>query len=358
MKDAKSLEGTVMHYFSLLPLQHNTLFLFGTLLLLGLVGGQLAKKTRILPVISGYMAIGFLMGPQAFNLITQQALNSTQIFVDISLGLILFDLGRHLDFSWLKHDLSLLYMSLAEALLSLLLVYFALHSVFRLDAIPSLLAGIIAIATSPAVVMMVANDLSAKGPVTKRALMLTSLNNFIALILFTIFLPLSKSTINSIPTFIFYSAYRLFGSLILGLIMLSITMLIGWLIGKHKENQFIMFVGAAILTIGSAYVLNLSIMLSLFILGAAARNLDHRHLLMEFDFGWLARIFFILLFATIGMRLHFSGIKPIIWAVLAFLAARMLGKLIGVLIFAKRSRITYKQALAIGMSLFPMAGVA
>src|SRR5438477_489737 len=74
----------------------NSFTLFGLLLLAGLIGGWIAARTRVLPSITGYIAIGFILGPGVLGLLNEEALRDTRIFADISLGLVVFELGRWL----------------------------------------------------------------------------------------------------------------------------------------------------------------------------------------------------------------------------------------------------------------------
>ena len=106
-----------MDLFPHFPLRLNSTAIFGLTLILGLIGGELAKRTRIFPVISGYIIIGFLVGPGGFNIANTSVLATTRIFVDISLSLILFELGRYLDFRWLYRDRGLLPMALLKLVL-------------------------------------------------------------------------------------------------------------------------------------------------------------------------------------------------------------------------------------------------
>jgi len=345
-----------MYFLPHFPLHHNPIALFGLTLLLGLIGGELARRSRVLPSISGYIAVGFLVGPGAFDMVTPSLLTNARIFVDVSLGLILFDLGRHLDFVWMRHDRGLFLTSLAESGLTFIFI-FAVLWIFQLPLLPAALAATIAVATAPAVVMMVAHDLSSEGPVTRRTLILTSLNNFFAITLFTLLLPATRADASHLEM-ILHAAYRLLGSVLVGMLIFLMTKMIASLIGKRKENQFVLFVGAVVFAIGLASILNLSSMLMLFTLGVAARNFDKKRTLTEVDFGWLARLFFILLFVITGIHLQLKGLWFATWAVFAFLFARTFAKIAGVWLFASTSRLTRQQAWAIGFALMPMAGLA
>lgn len=344
-----------MQFFPHLPLHVNVVSLFGLTLLLGLVSGELARRCYFLPSISGYIIIGFLVGPHAFNIMTPSLLSGARIFVDISLGLILFDLGKHLDFRWLRHDRGILNMAITESFLTFLFV-FILFWIFHFPWLHAALAATIAVATSPAVVMMVADDLQSKGPVTRRTFILTSLNNLIALLLFTILLPITQS--NEPIHIVEMVGYRLLGSIFLGISIFILTLLIANLIGKRKENQFVLLVGCIMFAIGLSNILNLSTMLTLFTLGVAARNLNYKNLLMEIDFGWLGKLFFILLFVITGVHLQITGLWEATLIVFAFLLLRTLAKSLGIWLFARSSQLTAEQAWALCFSLTPMAGLA
>ena len=344
-----------MHFFPHFPLNINVVSLFGLTLLLGLISGELAKRTYFLPRISGYITVGFLVGPSVFNIVTPALLSGAKIFVDISLGLILFDLGRHLDFKWLRHDKGILLMSFAESTLTFLFV-FATLLYFKLSWFNASLAATIAVATSPAVIMLVADDLSAKGPVTRRTFILTSLNNLFALILFTLLLPLSQNT--SAKLLFENTAYRLLGSIMLGMFIFLLTLGIAYFIGKRKDSQFILFVGSVMFAIGISGIFHLSSMLSLFAFGVCARNCNYKNLLIEVSFEWLAELFFILLFIITGVHLQLGGLLQAIWIVLAFIIVRAISKACGIWLFSGFSRLTTQQTWAICLALTPMAGLA
>lgn len=338
--------------------QFNQITLLGLILLLGVVGGEIFRFTKILPTISGYLAVGYLIGPRGFDVINNTLLSDTQVFIDVTLGLILFSLGRHLDFIWLRKDRSLLLMSIAESSLTFFATFIILIK-FKVTMFFAAITSAIAVTTSPMVVMMVAHDLVAKGPVTRRALMLTSLNNLFGLMVFNIFLPFTSNlTVLTKTQTLLHATYLIFGSVFLSVIMFILMMGAALLIGKSKANQFILFIAIIALAIGLAYATKLSTMLTLFFLGVSARNFDFKSVLMEVDFGWLARLFYILLFVVAGVHLRLSGLWQSTIIVCVILFIRIVAKSCGIFILSSASKITKKQALALSFALMPMAGVA
>lgn len=346
-----------MDLFPHFPLHLNSIVSLGFAILLGLISGEIARHTRVIPRISGYILAGVLVGPAGFNIVTQPLLIYARFFVDVSLGLILFELGRQLDFIWLKHDRGLLPMSIMESGLTFLFLFIVLYG-FHLPWLSAALVATIAIATSPAVVMLVAHDLAAEGPVKRRTYILTSLNNLYALIMFIVLVSIAHLKPTSHLIIIEQASYQLFGSFLLGILMFIGTSIIGLLTGKRKESQLVLFIGVVLVTIGISLSLHLSSMLALFTLGVAARNLDQKHILVEVDLGWLLRLFFIILFVVTGIYLQFRGIWTVTWMVIGLILFRFIAKLAGVLMFSKVSHLTIKQAVAVALTLSPLAGVA
>ncbi len=344
-----------MHLLPHFPILLGPVAIFGITLLLGLIGGEIARRIPYIPVVLGYIAIGFLIGPGGLNIIKSQVIETGHVFVKVSLSLVLFELGRNLDFRWLSHDKGLFLMALAESSFAFLFLFLFSYLGLHLNLLQSAFIGTIAIATSPAVVMLVASDTSSSGPVTRRILCLTSLNNLFALIIFSLLLPFTESHKLPIATLLIQSIYRVAGSFILGLIMYFITECIAALVKKNRENHFVLFIGLVTLTANLAYIFNLSTMLALLSLGMIARNIDRKHRLMEVDFSWLSRLFFILLFVVVGVHLQFEGFLKATGIVLIFILVRGSAKTLGICLFTNKSNLTRQQTFAISLALLPMA---
>src|SRR3990172_3245951 len=117
---------TQLNFLPHFPLDARPLALFGLLLLAGVIGGELVRRVLRLPRIVGYVLIGLALGGSGLDLLDQQLVGESWIFVEIALGLVLFELGRRLDFAWLRSDRWLLATGLTESALSFGFIYFAL----------------------------------------------------------------------------------------------------------------------------------------------------------------------------------------------------------------------------------------
>src|SRR5690348_16051492 len=208
------------------PPAANGFLVFGLLLLAGLAGGRLAATTRVLPAITGYIATGFLLGPGVLGWLTAAVLTDLRVVSEFSLGVILFDLGRRLDLEWARHDRWLLPMGVAESALSFAAMFALLHFVAGIDMLEAAVAATVGVATAPAVVLLVTNELKAEGPVTRRMLWHVALNNIIATIGITLLLPfvearMSGATLNPLGRALWLIA----GSFLLGFVAFQVMLL-------------------------------------------------------------------------------------------------------------------------------------
>ena len=340
------------------PPAANSFALFGLLLLAGLLGGRIAATTRVLPAITGYILTGFLLGPGVLGWLTEDALDDARIFADISLGLVVFELGRRLDLEWARHDRWLFPTGIAESLLSFVAM-FALLRYFAVPALEAAVAATIGIATAPAVVLLVAAELKAEGPATRRALWHVALNNIVAILGVALLLPFVEARVsNAAWNPIARALWLLAGSFLLGYAAFRVARLLARFVGKSDASQFILIVAMIVLTVGLAQVGKLSVLLALLVMGVCARNLDPDRRLIDIRFGHAERLFFVVLFVLSGATLRPSQFGTVAWLGLAFVLVRLLGKGIALFAFARPARVSMSQAATLTLALTPMAGLA
>jgi Kef-type K+ transport system membrane component KefB len=230
---------------------------------------------------------------------------------------------------------------------------------FDIAPLEAAVAATVGVATAPAVVLLVAAELKAEGPVTRRALWHVALNNIIAMLGVTLLLPFIEAGDGGSPWSPTGRALWLVaGSFLLGYLAFWIARLLARLIGKSDAPQFILVVGMIVLTVGLAQMGHLSVLLVLLVFGTAARNFDPNHWLIDIRFGHAARLFFVVLFVLTGATLRPEQFGPIAWVGLALVLVRLLGKAFALYLFAWPARISVQQAATLSLALTPMAGLA
>lgn len=341
-----------------LPLALSQPILFGALLAAGLLAGEAVRRYLALPRIVGYVLAGVALGPQVSGLLGPQTLLAARVLVDLSIGLIVFELGARLDFGWLKRNRWLPVTAIAESLFSFFAIYATLLA-FGFRPLLAAVAAAIGTATSPAVVMLVAHDLRAEGQVTERMLLFTAVNCVVAYVSLTLLLPfLHFEHLVDWRSALLHPLYLLAGSAAVGMAACALMLgLAAWL-GKREDRQFVLLVAMIVLTVGVTRVLNLSVMVALVTLGMLARNLDFRHALMPLRFGYGGQLFFVILFVLTGASLEFAGLWKAAAAVAAFIVVRFLAKGLALLLFGRASGLQSRSAGLLAIALLPMSGLA
>jgi Kef-type K+ transport system membrane component KefB len=340
-----------------LPLEMSYPLLFGVLLVAGMLGGEVARSMRM-PRVIGYVVIGFIIAPLTFAMNLDPLIEHARIFVDLALGLVLFDLGRRMDLNWMKRDWTLAASGLAESLLTFCGVFATLLA-FEFPAVPAGVAAAIAIATSPAVVLLIVQDTRAEGQVTERALNLVALNSLLASILTTILMASMHLEVRmDVDSALLHPSYLFLGSLALGAAMAAFARMVARSVEKTKDLHFTLIVGLVFSAVGIAVTLKLSVILCLLAFGLFARNDARNYELLNVNLAPASRLLYIVLFVITGASMPLpalgaGGVVGLVWV-----AARAAGKFLGVLVFAPIGGLRMRQAVGLGCALMPMSSLA
>ncbi len=336
----------------------NTLLLFGLLVIAGLIGAGLAARSGKVPGITGILLVGLLLGPSGVGLLTPAMLDSARAFVDVSLGLILFQLGLLLDVRDLRSNRAVMSVALFESLLTFVAIFIALQ-LFQVSVLHSALAAAVGVSSSPAVLLMVCREINAKGPVTDLALKLVAINNVMAFLLFTSILPFLHFTQGQASPFtIIKPLVQLLGSALLAYAMAWLLIWLAHRLVKPGQDSFTLVVGFVLLTLGLTRLLDLSPLLTLLALGLFVRNLETHEGLKQVQFGRGGELFFLILFVVAGANLHLGDLVTSGLAAVVFVAARYGGKQLALTLGARALGLRQGQAFAAGLTLVPMAGLA
>lgn len=337
------------------PLQWNALLLFGSLLLLGLIGGHLVSRNPWIPRITGYLLVGIVVGESGLQWLTGDILKLAHIFADIALALVVYQLGRYVDIGWLRYEKWLLATVVSGAALCFAFVWMALE--FLGVARPlAMLAGVFAIGTAPGVIMVVVRDLDAEGQITRRLAAMTALNNLIALVSAYIMLPVVATDVDiPLQTLLSSTVYSVFGSALLAYLTYRLMMPLARLLGRERSRQFVLVIAIITLTIGAAHALRLPVLLTMLIFAILSKNLDLQYDLMELEFGVANELFIVMLFATIGASIGIADIATIGLSVLVLAGARFAAMACSIFAFARAARLKWRQAGMLTLGTLPMA---
>lgn len=337
----------------------NALVVFGLLLAFGVLGGLLAARARWLPSITGFMVLGLLVGPSGLGMLSAQALGDARVLVDIALGLILFKLGVTLHPVKAFRDKRLLVTSMAEGLATFALIL-ALMLAIGAPAVVAVLAAAIAVSSSPAVLIHVAEELHAEGPALDQAESLVAANNVLSFLLFSLALPVALVGERfDISTSLLLPAYQMLGAVVVSVFVAWLVTSIARMTRREEEHfRFALVVGAVMLTLGLSQAFKVSGLFAGLALGIACRWLQGRTRITRVELGGGGDVFFVILFVFAGANLHLHEALQYAPIALAFVGARIVAKLGAVYGCGLAFGVPQRQSLASGMLLIPMAGLA
>lgn len=324
-------------------------------LALAWVAGELLHRWLKLPRISTYGIIGFLLGPTQSGFLPHPAGSQIVLLADIAFGLILFELGYRINLRWLRANHWLGITSITEAAGSFVAV-FIVACWYGTPLVPTLLLAALAMSTSPAAVLRVANELRSVGQVTERMLHLSAFNCILAVIVFRI---VSGYWILSSAGNIFHA---LWNSLVVMLVSAGIGTFFGVAVpallrklGDINRNATSAFAIAVLLLTVLTNILNFSPLLATFAFGLVARNRRIALSQTQRNFGVLGDLMTVFLFVFVAViidwRKAFAGME----LGLAVIAVRMVTKVAATTLFARVGGITWRKGALTGLALTPLS---
>ncbi len=347
----------------------------GIIVLAGFIGGKLTHRVR-LPMITGYIVVGVLIGPSLLNVIPEDIVADLGIFTSIALGIIAYSIGNRLRVPAIRRmERSIVMIAPLQALGALLLSLVAITLVapFVLDMpgatlsntyLPlGLIVGALASATAPAAILAIVREYRARGPLTTTLLSVVALDDAIAIVLFSLAMAVAQPLVQATTDF---SAVRvlLFPILkILAAIGIGAAFGFGLLYMARLANTraltLVVTLGTILLCVGVTLWLDVSEILASMTIGLIVANDvragDRRRLVNVID--QIEDVVFVVFFVLAG--LHFDVNVMSTAGILAVLvvAGRSIGKYAGTRIGAGLAHSPGPVKKYLGLALLPKAGV-
>ena len=340
------------------PESIDALALFSLLLVTGLLMGEWLHAHARWPKVIGYVLAGILFGPSLLGLIGAETLAQARPIADAALGLLMMEVGRRLDLSWLRRNPELLRSTLADIGLSFALIFvFALWLVGLSPAWAAATAAV-TMASAPAVVLLTVEESRAQGQVTERIILHTAISSAASFVAFAFVLgivhaELSEDWLNAVVHPIWVVA----GALLVGGLGSWSALRIARALPKRSLAQVFVLVACALLAVGIARMLAVPVFLTLFLMGVLLAARDRRQTLRYTQLPeghWLLAI---VLFVIVGASLP--------WQEFTWLAGVQALGLLLVRAAAKAAALAWSggslplpKRLLVGMGIQPLSATA
>ncbi len=341
-----------------------SVFLFtGILLFLAIYAGRIFHKAK-LPVVTGYILIGFLLGnfPYFSSHLTPYFTQLTNYIDELALAVISFEMGMEFTIKSLRQiEKKVFIITIIQAIVTYILIFLVFKIVLSVSTAISLIIASIGIATAPDIIILVIREYKVKGRLGEYLKGIVTLDDLITEFAFIITIPIAEkmlhisasNTASFNPTFIIVRELIL--SMAVGIILGIVFAFIANEF-RRLRTLFPVTIGFILIAIGIATLLNLHIIFILLLIGIVFANLSRERpavisVLSQID-APLFIIFLIVNGSALSLKLLFeSGILGI-----AFILSRGLGKVLGV----RLSKIFTGEKLSdkIGMALLPQSEIS
>jgi Kef-type K+ transport system membrane component KefB len=348
----------IISYLPAWPLHPDGVFWVGAALVLATLTGESVFRFLRLPRLVGYAAAGMLLAAGGAGLNVYDLQNSARAIVDTALAVLLFEIGHRVNLRWLRANPALLGMSLLESALSFGAVW-ALLAFLGFTALQSAIVAGLLMATSPAVVLRIKSEFRANGQVSERLLLLSALNTFYALLICSLLLGMMDADgPQGARDSALHLLYLLGGSVLAAALL---AWAVNW-VERHfdfrDEGGALMLVGLIVLTLSLTRMLNWSALLTPLLAGALLRWRSPRPRLWPRHFGTAGGVLMVLLFLILGLSLNARILLAGGLAAALVIVVRLVAKLAGALAFGRVSGASWRQSVALGLSLNPASGVS
>lgn len=341
----------------------NEILSVGLILMAALFAGHAAQLARI-PEVTGYLLVGVVIGPAAFDLISHDNIATLGFLSDVALGLILFNIGAIFEASRFRQlGSGVVRITLWEASLAFVLVILAL--VAGGLALPlALLLGVVAMETAPATTLMVLNEYDAKGPMTDRLLALVALNNMYVLIMFGVVTSILSVFQSSEYGWLFAGYRALHGLLWTTAGSAALGVLVGLLIdfwatrAKEAGEAMILSIGAVLVAVGASRALGLSPLISTLALGATVANASPQGDRLLHALGRADPPLYAAFFVLAGAELMPASVLSLGVIGLGYTLARAVGKIAGARIGMRGQDVPLRVRQQIGYCLVSSSSLA
>ena len=328
------------------------------LLAVAAIAGHLLQRHVGLPKVVGYTLVGTLAGLAGFSGAPWPLQGISLFLLELGLAVVLFETGGRIPLRWFRHNPMVLVQSIAESALTYFAVYWTLAWLGLERQVAGPLA-LVAVAASPSVLTRVVADNRAAGPVTERAIVLSTLSTLYALTLGSARAELmNRSTITFIDTV--SPVMVVLGVSIVVAAVLALTLRTALrFMSPTSENTSIMLLTLVAAATAVAAHMGGSAPLAALLGAMLLKQLNPRPWAWPHQLGNASALLTMLMFvlvSTVAAQADWSG--RVAGVVLALIAVRLVAKVVGVALGNVGSGASWQQALWVASAMTPMSSIA
>ena len=328
------------------------------LLAVATLAGHWVQRYTQLPKIIGYAIVGAIVGWVGVAGAAWPLKGVGLFLLELGIAVVLFDAGARLSFRWLRHNPMVVVQSLAESVLTYTVAFLTLRTLgVELPVVRAL--SVLTVATAPAVLMRVASDLRADGPVTDRAIALATLNTLYTLTLGTAMLRSIGRGDGSMLSSVGGSLGVLGVSLVFGVVLAALLAAAFRILRATSQDTAVVMLALIGACTAVASPLGGSAPLAALFGGILLKQIYPRPWVWPRQLGTAASMLTILMFVLVSStaaQADWQG--ALTWAALALMVVRALAKVSSLIATSWGSGLSPRKSFWVGVTMVPMSSVA
>jgi len=352
----------------------NTTLLFGLVIFVGFIGGELAKLIK-LPKVTGYILAGVFLNPGFLGIIPVAFNNNVNVLTNVALSFITFSVGGTLLYPEVKKlGKGILYMTLLEAEFAFLLTaaglliflyFFHLfpgHDLYTFYLPMVFLLGSLASPTDPSATLAVKTEYQAKGVVMSSIMGIAAFDDVLGIMNYSIATGLAIAFIKQEPlalSTIGEPVISILGSIAVGIAFGFILNMVTNFVKKEADSVLLVIIsGILLLSFGVSNWLKWDSLLATMTVGVIVVNFNSRQkAIFEVLERYTDEIIFTLFFTISGLMLNFQSLTSSYVLVFLFIVFRLAGKALGVFTGGAIAHSPMKVRKYVIGGLFPQGGI-
>ncbi len=338
-----------------------SIFLFaGILLFIAIYAGRVFHKAK-LPVVTGYILIGFILGnvPYLSAHLSPYFAKLASYVDELALAVISFEMGMEFTLKTLrKIEKNIFIITITQAVITYLLILTVFKIILRVPTAISIVIASIGVATAPDIIILVTREYNIKGRLAEYLNSIVTLDDLLTELAFIVTIPIAEKLLHSYTGVLNPSIFIVKELIFSILIGITLGIIFAFIANEFRRLRalFPVTIGFILTAIGIAIWLKLHIIFILLIIGIVFANLSRERaavisVLSQID-APLFIIFLIVNGSALSIKLLIgSGILGI-----AFILSRGIGKVLGTYF----SKTITKDPLCgkIGWALLPQSEIS
>jgi NhaP-type Na+/H+ or K+/H+ antiporter len=271
---------------------------------------------------------------------------------------LLFEVGQRVPLGWIRANPWIVAASFLDAATAFLAVFVAVHWLFGHPRLESLFVASLCMAASPVVVLSVSKDLGARGQVTERALLVSTLTSVYAALLLQVLESASLAAAHAGIEIALAPLVQLAGAFVLGAVAAALLRVYAFLTGARGAALTVGMLSICLLLYAAAVRLGFAPVVAALFFGLVVRATDTGPRLGAHESTETSAVLAMAYFILLGAALVATGFQHGLALALGVAAVRLLAKVGVHTAFAMPSALRPVKGAVLGLALCPLTMLA